>query len=146
MSTQTAPASAGPSGSTLRLMDHWIASVEFSTLINELRAAGVPENGEGPVSVEKFILKANVAAVSQEQYDDDAWQSAKLVTARRGATAMINAVQTRPAITAAGPAGKDQERPREENGQSTSPGSSTGAPPSGKKPKAHRRSEACTSV
>ena len=83
MSTQTASASAGPSGSTLRLMDHWIAKVEFSTLIDELRAAGVPENGGGSATVEKFILHANVAAVSQEQFDDDAWQLKMLAIADR---------------------------------------------------------------
>ena len=33
MSTQTASASAGPSGSTLSLMDHWVAGVEFYILV-----------------------------------------------------------------------------------------------------------------
>ena len=71
MSTQTASASAGPAGSTLRLMDHWVAGMEFDTFIKELRAAGVPEDGEGPITVAKFILNANVAATSQERFDDE---------------------------------------------------------------------------
>ena len=49
---------------------------------------------------------------------------------------MFNAVQARQATTTASSAGKDPKMAREEDEQSTSPGSSTGAQPSGKKPKA----------
>ena len=135
MSTQTAAASAGTAGPTFWLRDHWIARVEFDNLLNELRAAGVPENGVGPATIEQFILYANVAAVSQEQFDDEEWQLKKLALAKRGAAAMIAAVQPRAAKTAASPADNESKRAREEDGQSTSPGSSTGAPPPGKKPK-----------
>ena len=103
-------------------MEHWVAGVEFYTLVKELRVAGVPEESEGPASIAKFILNANVAATSQEQYDDESWQTSKLATTKRGAAAMIDAVQARPAATTAGSSGKDPKRPREEDEQSTSPG------------------------
>ena len=72
MSTQTASASAGRSDSTLRLMVHWVDGVEFITLIKDLRAAGAPEDGEGPVSVAKFMCHANVRRrhLADDQVDD----------------------------------------------------------------------------
>ena len=68
------------------MRDHWVAGMEFANLLEELRAAGVPENGGESATIDKFIQHANVAAVSHEQFDDGAWQVKMLEIARRGAS------------------------------------------------------------